>query len=262
VIDALGGVQSVLVLGGASELALATVAALPLRPGAVVVLAGRDAAALAVAGAGLAAGSLAAGSLAAAARVETLGWDAAAPDTATAMVTAAVELVGGDLDVVLAAAGVLGDQALAERDPAVAAEVLTVNLVGVGAACLAAAARLRVQGHGALVVYSSVAGLRARRENFVYGASKAGLDALGSGLVDALHGSGARVVLLRPGFVRGRMTEGMPAAPFATTPAVVGAAVAAALRSRREVVHVPAVLGPLFAVLRLTPRALWRRLSA
>ena len=252
-IDALGGVQSVLVLGGSSELALATLAALPLRPGAVVVLAGRDPAALAVGGAALTPRT----------RVETLSWDAAAaPGAAVAVVAAAVELVGGDLDVVLAAAGVLGDQAAAESDPVVAAAVLTVNLVGVGAACLAAAARLRLQGHGALVVFSSVAGLRARRENFVYGASKAGLDALGSGLADALHGSGARVVLVRPGFVRGRMTQGLPEAPFATTPQAVGEAVAAALRSRRGVVHVPAVLGPLFAGLRLAPRALWRRLGA
>jgi len=253
VIDALGGVQSVLVLGGASELALATVAALPLRPGAVVVLAGRDEAALALGGA----------ALAPRARVATLAWDAAAaPAAAVAVVNAAVELVGGDIDVVLAAAGVLGDQAAAESDPVVAASVLTVNLVGVGAACLAAAARLRLQGHGALVIFSSVAGLRARRENFVYGSSKAGLDALGSGLADALHGSGARVVLVRSGFVRGRMTEGRAEAPFATTPKAVGVAIARALRSRRDVVHVPAVLGPLFAGLRLAPRAVWRRLGS
>lgn len=253
--DALGGVQSVLVLGGASELGLAVVGALDLRPGAAVVLAGRSPDALRAVGEALARDGR---------DIDTvvIGWDAAGGAAAAEQVVADAVAAVGDLDVVIAAAGVLGDQAEAERDVVEAVRVLEVNLVGLGAACLAAADRLRTQGHGALVVLSSVAALRARRSSFVYGASKAGLDALASGLVDALRGSGAQALVVRPGFVTGRMTAGLPAAPFATDPATVGRAVADALRAGREVVHVPPVLGPLFAGLRLLPRPIWRRLAA
>jgi decaprenylphospho-beta-D-erythro-pentofuranosid-2-ulose 2-reductase len=245
--DALGGVQTVLVLGGASELALASVAALDLRPGATVVLAGRDEAALEKAGAGLSA------------QVVVRRWDATDVDRHAAFLAEVTQQVG-DLDLVLVAAGVLGDQEQAERDPSYAAQVLNVNFTGLAAAMVAVADRLRGQGHGTIVVFSSVAGLRGRRANFVYGSSKAGLDAFAEGLSAALHGSGVRVITVRPGFVHGRMTAGRDAAPFATDPATVGSAVAAAVRARRDVVYVPPVLQPVFAVMRALPRAVFRKL--
>lgn len=251
-IDALGGVRSVLLLGGASEIGVAILHSLDLPPGAQVVLAGRHREALSIVAAGLPAGV----------RAAVVEWDAAGGAAAArAVVAAAVDAVG-DVDLVVAAAGVLGDQTAADATVEDAVRVLEVNFVGVAAACLRAAQRLREQGHGTLVVLSSVAALRPRRSTFVYGSSKAGLDAFATGLADALVGSGARVVVVRPGFVRGRMTEGLAPAPFATTPGAVGAAVATAVRTGAAEVHVPAVLGPLFAGLRLAPRPLWRRISA
>ncbi len=109
-------------------------------------------------------------------------------------------------------------------------------------------------------MFSSVAGVRVRRANYVYGSAKAGLDGFASGLADALTGSGARLLLVRPGFVVGRMTAGMAPAPLSSTPDEVAEATVRALRAGRGEVWVPAALRPLFAVLRHTPRAVWRRL--
>ena len=93
------------------------------------------------------------------------------------------------------------------------------------------------------------------------GRPKAGLDAFARGLADALHGSGVRVLLVRPGFVTGRMTAGMTPAPLATTSQAVGAAVAAALRRPAAgTVWVPPSLAVLATGLRLLPRPVWRRL--
>jgi decaprenylphospho-beta-D-erythro-pentofuranosid-2-ulose 2-reductase len=108
-------------------------------------------------------------------------------------------------------------------------------------------------------VLSSVAGERVRRANFVYGSSKAGLDGFAQGLGDSLAGSGVSVLIVRPGFVTGRMTAGMAPAPLATTPAAVAEATAAAIAAGRAVVWVPATLRPLFAVFRHLPRPIWRR---
>jgi decaprenylphospho-beta-D-erythro-pentofuranosid-2-ulose 2-reductase len=166
----------------------------------------------------------------------------------------------GDIDLVLAAAGALGDQADLESDPTAAAELITTNFTGLAAALLAAAARMRAQGHGRLVVLSSVAGERARKANFIYGSTKSGLDAFAQGLGDSLVGSGVSVTIVRPGFVVGRMTEGMDPAPFATSPEAVAAAVIGGIGSGAEVVYVPPVLRWVFAVMRLLPRAVWRRM--
>jgi short-subunit dehydrogenase len=102
--------------------------------------------------------------------------------------------------------------------------------------------------------------VRVRRANYVYGSAKAGLDGFASGLSDALHGSGVRLLLVRPGFVIGRMTQGMTAAPFSSTPRQVATATARALARGHRSVWVPSVLRPVFFGMRLLPQALWRRL--
>jgi decaprenylphospho-beta-D-erythro-pentofuranosid-2-ulose 2-reductase len=250
-IDATGRPQSVLVLGGASEIAQAIVAELVPGRCRTVILAGRpserlDAAATAAKEAG-------------ADVVETVAFDT----TDLAGAPAAVEAVFdrfGDIDLVLAAAGVLGDQSTLEADPQAAAELITTNFTGLAAALLASAARMRAQGHGRIVVISSVAGERARKSNFVYGSTKSGLDAFAQGLGDSLVGTGVAVTVVRPGFVVGRMTEGMDPAPFSTTPAAVAAAVVKGIGSGAEVVYAPPVLRWVFAVMRQLPRAVWRRM--
>ena len=167
----------------------------------------------------------------------------------------------GDIDLALVAFGVLGE----EDDPV---SVAQVNYVGAASAMSALAARMSEQGHGTIVVLSSVAAIRPRKFNPVYGATKAALDAFARGLADALHGSGVHVLLVRPGFVTGRMTAGMQPAPLATTPDAVGAAVAGALRRDgsvftpgRSVVWVPGSVAVLSAAFRVIPRPLWRRIA-
>jgi decaprenylphospho-beta-D-erythro-pentofuranosid-2-ulose 2-reductase len=247
--DSVGSVRTVLLLGGRSEIGLAVVERL-VRDGArEVVLAARG-------------GMSAVPSVLTAlgATVHPLEFDAAAPDTHTDTVRRAVDLVG-DLDVVVDSFGVLGEQAAYEADPASAARAAAVNYTGHVSAGLAVAARLREQGHGALVVVSSVAGVRVRRFNFVYGSAKAGLDGFAQGLADSLHGSGARVLVVRPGYVPTRMSAHVEPAPFPATPGQVADAVAAGLRSGATTVWAPRVLQPVFAGMRLMPRALWRRLG-
>jgi short-subunit dehydrogenase len=119
---------------------------------------------------------------------------------------------------------------------------------------------MRAVGHGRLVVFSSVAGARVRRANYVYGSAKAGLDGFASGLGDALYGSGVQLLIVRPGFVIGRMTEGMTPAPFSSTPAQVADATARALAKGRRVVWVPRILLPVVLGMRLAPQWVWRRM--
>ena len=166
----------------------------------------------------------------------------------------------GRLDTVVVAFGILGEQARAERDVDHAVAIVHTDYVAHVAVLTHLAQILRAQGGGELVVYSSVAGARVRRANYVYGSAKAGLDGFASGLADALHGSGVRMLLVRPGFVIGRMTAGMPPAPMSSTPEQVGAAVAAAIGRGAATVWVPGSLRIMAVALRLIPRPLWRRI--
>lgn len=251
--DALGQPQSLLLLGGTSEIGLATARALVSRRTQTVLLAGRRLEALEKA-----AGNLRA---AGASRVEVLPFDADDTVSHAAFADRAFSHYG-DIDLVLVAFGVLGDQRVAEDDPERAVALLRTNLVGAASIGLHAARHLRRQGHGTLVVLSSVAGERARRSNFVYGSSKAGLDAFYQGLGDSLMGSGVTVLVVRPGFVRTKMTAGLPVPPLATTPEHVGEVIVKAIESGAEEAWAPPQLRFVMMGVRHLPRSLFRRLKA
>lgn len=242
---------TVLILGGRSEIGVAVARDLVTSEPRHVILAARRSHDLDAEEAGL----LRAGA-SAVARVEFDADDVAAHHDFLARVFAE----HGPIETVVVSFGVLGDQERAEHDSAHALAVVHTDYVAHVSILTELATLLRRQGNGTLVVFSSVAGVRVRRANYVYGSAKAGLDGFASGLADALAGSGVRLLLVRPGFVVGRMTEGMSPAPFSSTPDQVAAATVKALHRGRGEVWVPGVLRPVFAVMRLLPRPLWRRL--
>ena len=249
-INAVGAPQSLLLLGGTSEIGLAIARRYADRsPSLRVVLAARpsprrDEAVAALKRLGC--------------RVEALDFDALDTSSHASVVAAAAE--GGDLDVSVVAYGVLGDneQAWTEVDQAV--RLAQVNYVAPVASGVALAEQVRRQGHGVLVALSSVAGERPRRSNFVYGSTKAGFDAFYTGLGEALRSHGGRVLVVRPGFVRTKMTEGLDPAPLAVDADDVADAVVSAIDAGAEQVWVPKAMRPVMSALRHLPRPVFRRL--
>ncbi|WP_424858238.1 decaprenylphospho-beta-D-erythro-pentofuranosid-2-ulose 2-reductase [Streptomyces sp. SAI-170] len=243
--DASGLPQSLLVLGGTSEIALAVARRLIARRTRTVWLAGRPSPALEAAAESL---------RVLGADTRTVAFDALDPDSHEAVLGKV--FAEGGIDMVLLAFGVPGDQARDEREPAAAVRVAQTNYTGAVSAGLIAAGALQDQGHGSLVVLSSVAAERARRADFIYGSSKAGLDAFAQGLGDALHGTGVHVMVVRPGSVRTKTTY----APLSTTAEAVATAVELGLRRRSETVWVPGALRVVMSAVRHLPRGVFRRL--
>lgn len=165
----------------------------------------------------------------------------------------------GRIDTAVAAFGVLGDQGLAEQDGGEVARVLHTDFTAQAVLLTELSARMKARGAGHLVAFSSIAGARVRRPNYVYGSAKAGLDGFCQGMQDALRGTGVTLTVVRPGFVIGHMTKGMDPAPLSTTPDVVAEAVVTALERGSTDVWVPRSLGLLATAMRLVPRPLWRR---
>ncbi|EOM78356.1 SDR family NAD(P)-dependent oxidoreductase [Rhodococcus rhodnii] len=239
----------VLVLGGRSEIGVET--ARRVAAGRTIVLAARRSGDLETQRRTL----LDAG----AAAVHTVEFDADALDTHAAIIAGVVER-HGDIGLAVPAFGILGDQARAERDAEHAVQIVHTDYVAQIAVLTRLAELMRARGRGALVVFSSVAGWRVRRANYVYGSAKAGLDGFATGLSDALHGTGVHVLVVRPGFVVGHMTEGMDPAPWSSTPDRVADATVAALRRGARTVWVPGILRVVFFGMRLLPGPVWRRL--
>lgn len=251
-IDSMGQVQSVLLVGGTSDIGLAIARRLLQARGRRLVLAGRDRVALQRAHDGVR-------SVDQRLNVEVELLDMTDIGSHQAVLDDVFDR--GDIDVVVVAAGVLGDQAGMEADPDGAVAVAETNYVGPLSVIMRAAKRLDDQGHGAIVLLSSVAGLRGRRSNYVYGSTKAGIDVACRGLAARLADRGVRVITVRPGFVRTRMTAGLAAAPLAVEADDVADAVERAVRTGRDMVYVPAAMRWVMLGLRALPERVFRRLD-
>ncbi|OBJ88719.1 SDR family NAD(P)-dependent oxidoreductase [Mycobacterium asiaticum] len=243
------GSGPVVIFGGRSEIGIEL--ARHLAPGATLLLAARRAHELD--------DQVAAVREAGAAAVYTKEFDADDVDSHARLVEAIIA-EHGPIGTAVLAFGILGDQARAETDAAHAVAIVHTDYVAQVSLLTILAAAMRTANRGSLVVFSSVAGVRVRRANYVYGSAKAGLDGFANGLADALHGTGVRLLIARPGFVIGRMTEGMKPAPLSSTPQQVAAATAKAMAKGRRSVWIPWALRPMFFTLKLLPQFVWRRM--
>ncbi|GAA3024566.1 decaprenylphospho-beta-D-erythro-pentofuranosid-2-ulose 2-reductase [Actinokineospora globicatena] len=248
-INAVGTPQSLLLLGGTSEIGLAIAANYAKQRPLTVTLAARpsarlDAAAEQLRGLG--------------ATVRTVAFDARDFDSHPKVVAEAFG--DGDIDVAVVAFGVLGDAEQLWQDHAAGVEAAQVNYTAAVSVGIALAERFGAQGHGSIIALSSVAGERVRRSNFVYGSTKAGFDGFYLGLGEALRPKGITVTVVRPGFVHTKMTEGLKAAPMATTPDKVAQIAVDAVRARRDLVWAPAPWRVVMSVLRHVPRPIFRKL--
>lgn len=163
----------------------------------------------------------------------------------------------GPITTAIVAFGILGDQERAEHDEEHAAQIAMVDYTA-QVSMLTVLASVMASGH--IFAFSSIAGWRARRANYVYGSTKAGLDAFCQGLADRLHGTDLSLITARPGFVIGSMTEGMKPAPLSVTPDIVADAVVAAIGKGSRTVWIPRSLRLLAWVMRCVPRPIWRRM--
>ncbi len=248
-IDALGTPQSLLLLGGTSDIALAIARRYAAVRTLRVVLAARPserrtAAAAELVGLGC--------------TVDEIDLEARNPESHAVTIEAA--FAGGDIDIAVVAFGLLGEPEEAWTDASLALELADVNYVAPMHLGVLLAARLKAQAHGRIVALSSVAGERVRRSNFVYGSTKAGFDGFFLGLGEALTGSGVEVLVVRPGFVRSKMTAGLDAAPLSVTPDQVAEAVVDGVRHHRQLIWVPTAMRYVMSGLRHVPRKLFRRL--
>ena len=249
--DAFGHPQSVVVLGGTSDIARELVELLVADRGRSVVLAGRDRMALERTAKDIRH------------RVTHVGmvtFDASTFDDVDKTVVRCFQAAAEAVDVVIVAVGELGSQAQDETDPDRIIGMMTVNLTWPAAALSAVADQMRQQGHGRIIVLSSVAGVRIRRSNYVYGSAKAGLDSFAQGLSEALRGTGVSMHIVRPGFVRTKMTAGRTPSPFAINASRVASDTMRGLARGQTVTWSPGLLRWVFSGLRLLPPALWRRL--
>jgi len=251
VIDATGNPQTILLLGGTSEIGLAIVKEYLAKQPLKVILGVQpgDALAQATADALTAAGASA---------VHTLDFDAEAFDTHPGVIDAAWAI--SDVDVAIVAFGILGDAEQLWQDQAKAVQAANINYTGAVSVGVLLGAKMKAQGYGQIIAMSSVAGEKVRRSNFVYGSTKAGLDGFYRLLGDALAPFGPKVLVVRPGQVRTRMSAHVKDAPLTVEKEQLAVQVVDAARKGLRLIWVPSQFKLVMFVLKHIPGPIFRLL--
>jgi len=251
VLDAVGNPQTILLLGGTSEIGLAICERYLQNAHARILLAampddpGRDDAVAQMKAAG-------------ARSVELIDFEATDTDSHPAMIDAA--FAGGDVDVAIVAFGLLGDAEELWQNQRKAVQIAEINYTAAVSVGVLLGEKMRAQGFGQIIAMSSAAGERVRRSNFVYGSTKAGLDGFYLGLGEALKEFGVRVLVIRPGQVRTRMSAHIKEAPLTVDKEYVANLAVTASAKGKELVWAPGAFRYVMMVLRHIPRPIFRKL--
>ncbi|MEN9552528.1 MAG: hypothetical protein RLZ67_838 [Actinomycetota bacterium] len=166
----------------------------------------------------------------------------------------------GDIDVAIVSQGLLNEGVDYYANPSGLIDMANVNFTATMTLLYSLANQLKSQGYGKIVLLSSVAGERVRKGNPAYGATKAGIDGFALALDHELVGTGASLLVVRPGFVSTKMTAGMKKAPFSTDADSVAAIVEKGIATDKKVVWAPGLLRWMFLILKNVPLPVWRRL--
>jgi decaprenylphospho-beta-D-erythro-pentofuranosid-2-ulose 2-reductase len=251
VLDAVGNPQTVLLLGGTSEIGLAICERYLQNARARIVLAcmpedpGRDDAAAQMKAAG-------------ARSVDLINFDALDTDSHPKVIDEAFK--DGDVDVAIVAFGLLGDAEELWQNQRKAVQIAEINYTAAVSVGVLLGEKMRAQGFGQIIAMSTVAGERVRRSNFVYGSTKAGLDGFYLGLGEALREFGVHVLVIRPGQVRTRMSAHVKEAPLTVDKEYVANLAVTASAKGKELVWAPGAFRYVMVVLRHIPRSIFRKL--
>ncbi|MEJ5927836.1 decaprenylphospho-beta-D-erythro-pentofuranosid-2-ulose 2-reductase [Corynebacterium sp. H128] len=168
--------------------------------------------------------------------------------------------IDGDIDVAIVAFGILGDNEEQWQNQAKAVEAAQINYTGAVSVGVLLANRMKAQHHGTIVALSSVAGIKVRRSNFVYGSTKAGFDSFYTELGEALREYGVNVLVVRPGQVRTKMSADVKEAPLTVDREAVATAVVDAVQNRKQVLWVHPAFQAVMMVLQHIPKPIFRKL--
>lgn len=124
--------------------------------------------------------------------------------------TAAEQVLGGPMEVLVANAGITRDQLLMRMSDAEFDEVLDTNLAGAFRCARRASKGMIRLRYGRIIFVSSVVGLYGSPGQANYAASKAGLVGLARSISRELGGRGITANVVAPGFIHTDMTAELP----------------------------------------------------
>lgn len=155
--------------------------------------------------------------------------------------------------------GYLNDNAASRVEYKEWKTTLDVNFTSVVSCLTPMANFFEKRKSGFLCVVGSVAGVRGRQSNYVYGSAKAAVSTFLEGLRHRLFKAGISVTEIRPGFVDTSMTFGMPGLFLVATPEKVANDILKAIAKKKAVSYTPFFWWGIMTIIRCVPKFLFHR---
>lgn len=142
-------------------------------------------------------------------------------------------------DVCVCVVGYMNDNDKVIADISETTRTINTNYTGPVSILNIISADYAQRGTGAIAGISSVAGLRGRQSNYIYGSAKAGFTAYLSGLRNSMFHHKIHVMTVLPGFVKTKMTADLELPKLLTAqPAEVADAIFRGLQKKKNVIYV------------------------
>lgn len=163
---------------------------------------------------------------------------------------------------VICCIGYLGDQNKAEHDFSESEKIIGSNYLGIVSLLNIIALDFEDRGRGFIIAIASVAGLRGRKSNYIYGSAKAALIAYLSGLRNRLFISGVKVITVNPGFVNTKMTRNLKLPSLITAePRSVAKQIYNAQKKGKAVIYTSWYWKWIMFLIRAIPESIFKKLN-
>ncbi len=165
----------------------------------------------------------------------------------------------GPVSIVLIAQGYLPRQVDCEQNLNLCKYTIEINGIS---PCLYAesfAMHMSKNNHGVIAIISSVAGDRARKSNYVYGAAKGLVTSYTEGLQHRFINSNVKIILIKPGPTRSPMTEylkGNLASPQEVSKIIVNG-----IAQNKTIIYAPKKWWLIMKIVRNLPKFIFNKLN-
>ncbi|TWP31273.1 SDR family NAD(P)-dependent oxidoreductase [Apibacter muscae] len=124
------------------------------------------------------------------------------------------------------------------------------------------AQKFEQNNNGTIIGLSSVAGLRGRQSNFIYGSAKAGFLTYLDGLRNYLYSKNVHVMSVIPGFMDTKMTAGMPLPkPLTATPSKAASIIYKAYKKKKNKIYVTSIWWAIMTIIKNIPEFIFKKLK-
>ena len=165
-------------------------------------------------------------------------------------------------DIVISCIGYLDNQEKSENSFEESLKSIQTNFTGLVSILNVVSNDFESRKSGIIVGISSVAGDRGRGSNYIYGCSKSGFTSYLSGLRNRLNKSNVKVITVKPGFIKTKMTNHLDLPKLLTaSPDYISNVIINSIRKNKNVIYIKWFWRWIMLIIKIIPESIFQKMK-